>query len=105
MPLCVYCRSCGRIKRLAVAVVSDEYLDLYVLCLVALVFTVLGFVGVARSAALASVTLALLALIAFSQIRSRRHVADIARVQHYDPLSVFLAKFPEDLDSRRAATT
>jgi uncharacterized membrane protein YbaN (DUF454 family) len=98
-------RSRGRIKRLAVGIVSDEYLDLYLLCLVALVFTVLGFVGVVRSAALASVTLALLALLAFSQIRSRRHVADIARAQYSDPLSIFRTKFPDDLDNRRASAS
>jgi hypothetical protein len=95
----------GRIKQLAVGIVSDEYLDLYILCLVALAFTGLGFAGVVDAAALAAVTLALLALLAFSQIRSRRHVADIARAQHSDPLSIFCAKFPDDLDSRRASAS
>jgi Domain of unknown function (DUF5919) len=95
----------GRIKRLAVGIISDEYLDLYILCLVALVFTVLGFVDVVRSAALAAITLALLALLAFSQIRSRRHIADIARAQHSDPLSIFRTEFPDDVDSRRGSAS
>jgi hypothetical protein len=70
----------GRIKQLAVRVVSDEYLDLYILGVAALTFTILGVVGVADIKVLASVTLALLAVLAFSQIRSRRHVAEAERL-------------------------
>ena len=44
-------------KRLAVRVVSDEYLDLYILALAALTFTILGVVGVADIKVLASVIL------------------------------------------------
>src|SRR5262249_9548337 len=49
--------------------------------------------------------LALLAILAFSQIRSRRHVADIAQAQRSDPLSVFQAAFPDDLDTRRGSAS
>jgi len=64
--------------RLAIRIVSDEYLDLYVLAVAALTFTILGIAGVAGIKVLASVTLALLAVLAYWQIRSRRHVADTA---------------------------
>jgi hypothetical protein len=59
----------------------------------ALTFTILGFADVAHGNVLTSVTLALLAVLATSQIRSRRHVAEIARAQRSDPLSVFQTKF------------
>jgi hypothetical protein len=84
---CVQSRE--RVKLLAVRIISDEYLDLYILAAAALTFTVLGAVGVADIKVLASVILALLAVLAYSQIRSRRHVADIAKAQRSDPLSIF----------------
>jgi len=65
----------GRAKGLAIRIVSDEYLDLYLLAGPALAFTVLGFVGVVSIGVLASATLALLAVLAYSQIRSRRYYA------------------------------
>jgi hypothetical protein len=85
--------------------VADEYLDLYILAASALVVAGLGILGIADVKTLASVTLALLAVLAYSQIRSRRHVAEIARAQKADPLSIFRTAFPEDLISRRAAAT
>lgn len=95
----------GWIKRFAIPVVSDEYLDLYILAGAGLAFTVLGIVGVASIKVLASVILALLAILAFSQIRSRRHIADIARGQRSDPLSAFHTEFPGDLESRRGSAS
>ncbi len=95
----------GRVKRLAIRVVSDEYLDLYILAGAALTFTVMGIVGVASIKVLASAIVALLAILAFSQIRSRRHVADIARSQRSDPLSVFRSEFPGDLEGRRGSAS
>jgi hypothetical protein len=95
----------GRVKRFAIRVVSDEYLDLYILVGAALAFTVLGIVGVASIKVLASAIVALLAVLAFSQVRSRRHVAEIARGQRSDPLSVFQAEFPDDLESRRGSAS
>jgi hypothetical protein len=82
-------------------VVTNEYLDLYILAVAALAFTILGIVGVASLKVLASAILALLAVLAYSQIRSRQHVADIARSQRSDPLSVFHAEFPDELEARR----
>jgi Domain of unknown function (DUF5919) len=98
-------RSGGRVKRFAIRVVSDEYLDLYLLAFAALTFTILGFVGIADIKVLASVILALLAILAFSQIRSRRHVADIAAGQRFDPLSIFQTGFPGDLETRRGSAS
>ena len=95
----------GWVKRFAVRIVSDEYLDLYILAVAALTFTILGFVGIADAKVLASVTLALLALLAYSQIRSRRHVADIAAGQRSDPLSIFQTVFPGELETRRGSAS
>ncbi len=90
---------------LAVWIVSDEYLDLYVLGVAALVFTILGVTGVAGITVLASLTVALLAFLAFSQIRSRRYVAGVARTQSSDPLTTFRREFPDDLEARRGAAS
>jgi Domain of unknown function (DUF5919) len=95
----------GWVKRLAIRIVSDEYLDLYILAGAALAFTVLGFAGVVSIEVLASVILALLAVLAYSQIRARRQVADIARAQRSDPLSIFQAEFPGDLENRRGSAS
>lgn len=94
-----------RLKRAVNRVVTDEYLDLYVLAASALVVATLGVLGIADVKTLTSVTLALLAVLAYSQIRSRRHVAEIAKAQKPDPLSIFRATFPDDLISRRAGAT
>lgn len=70
----------------------------------ALVFTILGFVNVVGGNDLGSVTVVLLAVLAYSQIRSRGHIAAIATAQRSDPSSVFRTEFP-DLDSRRASAS
>lgn len=101
----LFMASRGKVKRLAIRIISDEYLDLYILATAALSFTVLGALGVVDIKVLASVILALLAVLAYSQIRSRRHVADIAKAQRSDPLSIFRAEFPEDLGRRRASAS
>ena len=95
----------GWVKRLAVRIVSDEYLDLYILAVAALTFTILGFTGIVDTKVLVSVTLALLAILAYSQIRSRRQVADIAAGQRSDPLSIFQAEFPAGLETRRGSAS
>lgn len=93
------------VRRVVIRVVSDEYLDLYVLAVTAFVFTILGTVGVASVANLASIILALLAVLALSQIRTRRHVASIVDSQRTDPFALFMKAFPQDLMERRAAAT
>jgi len=86
-------------------VVTNEYLDLYILAVAALAFTILGIVGVASLKVLASAILALLAVLAYSQIRSRQHVAEIVRGQRSDPPSAFHAGFPEELEARRGSAS
>jgi len=84
--------------------VTDENLDLYVLAVAALAFTILGTVGISDAKTLSSVLLALLALLAFSQIRSRRQVIAAAKAQHVDPDAIFSDHFPDDLYLRRKAS-
>ncbi|NAS21265.1 hypothetical protein GT755_06135 [Herbidospora sp. NEAU-GS84] len=83
-------------KRLT-RLVRDENLDLYLLGLVALAFTALGVVGLAETPVLLSATLALLALLAFSQIKSRRQVADLVADRR-----LLRDDFPPELAARRA---
>ncbi|GAA4573493.1 DUF5919 domain-containing protein [Planotetraspora kaengkrachanensis] len=83
----------------------DENVDLYILVFTALVFTVLGAVNISSTTTLSSVTLGALAFLAFSQIRSRRHVAEIARSREADPLAILRTEFPADLAQRRASAT
>jgi hypothetical protein len=83
-------------------IVADESLDLYLLAAAALIFTVLGVTGLASVKDLASMILALLAVLALSQIRSRHHVAAIARSQNVGPLALLATDFPADLIKRRA---
>ncbi len=90
---------------MAMRIVSDEYLDLYILAVAALAFTILGIVGVASIKVLTSAIVALLAVLAYSQIRSRRHVAEIAKGQRSDPLSLFQAEFPDELETRRGSAS
>jgi hypothetical protein len=71
----------------------------------ALTFTVLGFTGLSDVAVLTSAILALLATLALSQIRSRQHVAAIAKGQRADPLALFRQALPPDLDSKRATAS
>lgn len=82
---------------------ANENIDLYLLAVAAFVFTILGVTGVTSIAALLSMTLAVLAALSLSQIRSRRHVAEIAAAADSDPLSVLLTDFPDDLGRRRAS--
>jgi hypothetical protein len=97
-----------RFRCLAVRIVADEYLDLYILGVAALTFTILGFTGVADVRLLSSVTLAVLAVLAVlasSRIRSRRLVVNIARAQRSDPLAVLRTGFPDDLEIRRGSAS
>ncbi|MEA5363146.1 DUF5919 domain-containing protein [Amycolatopsis sp., V23-08] len=92
----------GRIRRSLVRVINDDNLDLYLLGVVALAFTVLGATGISDVKTLSSVVLALLALLAFSQIRSRRLTEQIRRSHQAGPTALFKTKFPVDLIPRRA---
>jgi hypothetical protein len=95
-------KSSHRVRRTLKGIISDESLDLYILAVTALIFTILGISGISSITDLAAVILALLAALALSQIRSRRHVAAIANAQHADPLSLFSASFPPGLTEQRA---
>jgi hypothetical protein len=92
----------GRIRRSLIRVINDDNLDLYLLGVVALAFTVLGATGISDVKTMSSVVLALLALLAFSQIRSRRLTEQIRRSHQADPTALFKTKFPVDLIARRA---
>jgi hypothetical protein len=83
--------------------VNDDNLDLYLLGVVALAFTVLGATGISDAKTLSSVVLALLALLAFSQIRSRRLTEQIRRNHTAGRASLFQSGFPSDIIARRAA--
>jgi hypothetical protein len=93
------------IRRFAIRIVTDEYLDLYILGGTALVFTVLGVLGISGIKVLSSVILALLAVLSFSQIRSRRQVAEIVDTKRWDPFSLFREDFPENLPVLRTNAT
>jgi hypothetical protein len=95
----------GKVGRAVTQILGDEYLDLYVLAATAFVFTILGAVGVASVVDLASIILGLLAVLAFSQIRTRRHIASIVETQRANPLARFKTAFPQNLIERRAAAT
>ena len=89
----------GRIRKALIRVITDEHLDLYLLTVVALAFTVLGATGISDVKTLSSVVLALLALLAFSQIRSRRLTEQLGK----GPTALFRPRFPDELIARRAA--
>lgn len=90
------------IKRVR-AFVGDDNLDLYLLAVVGLAFTVLGITGLVGLDKLASAVLALLAILAFSQIKSRKLIQQINRARAGSvPLR---AEFPPDLIDRRAAAS
>ena len=95
----------NRIVRFATHILTDEYLDLYILAATALVFTVLGATGISSITELASIILALLAFLALSQIRSRRQIAAIGNAQRADPFSLLSVDFPVDLINRRGSAT
>src|SRR3954447_26821534 len=90
----------GGLRKRLTGLATDENLDLWLLTVAALVFTMLGVIGVANQAVLASAILALLALMATAQVRSRRHVADIARAQRVDPTALLRKTFPPDMRQR-----
>ncbi|MFC3896850.1 DUF5919 domain-containing protein [Lentzea rhizosphaerae] len=90
------------IKRVR-AFVGDDNLDLYLLAVVGLVFTVLGITGLVGLDKLASAVLALLAILAFSQIKSRKLTQQINRARAGSV--VLRAEFPPDLIDRRAAAS
>ncbi|WP_328615740.1 hypothetical protein OHS18_02435 [Amycolatopsis sp. NBC_00355] len=92
----------GRIRRSLIRLINDDNLDLYLLGVVALAFTVLGATGISDVKTLSSVVLALLALLAFSQIRSRRLTEQIRRSHQADPTALFKTRFPAGLITRRA---
>ncbi|WP_410661633.1 hypothetical protein [Amycolatopsis sp. lyj-112] len=94
----------GRIRRSLARLITDDNLDLYVLGVVALVFTVLGATGISDVKTLSSVVTALLALLAFSQIRSRRLTEQVRDSNRGGLAAVFAPQFPDDLISRRAAS-
>src|SRR5579871_4347654 len=81
--------------------IASHNLDLYVLFVAALTFTLLGGLGALGAAALASATLSLLAVLALSQIRSRNQLGQIASARQIDPLSRFLVDFPPERNDRR----
>jgi hypothetical protein len=85
-----------------VRLVNDDNLDLYLLSVVALAFTLLGATGISDVKTLSSVVLALLAVLAFSQIRSRRLTEQIRRSDTVSRASLFQPGFPSDIISRRA---
>jgi Domain of unknown function (DUF5919) len=101
--ICVQSRA--RVSRLAARLVTDEYLDLYTLAVIALVVAVLGILGIADIKTLAAAILLLLAVLAYSQVRSRRHIAQIVSAQRAGPLSAFRREFPDDLNNRRATAS
>jgi hypothetical protein len=95
----------SRIRSAIQAVVGDENLDLYVLAVVALLFTVLGVTGVSDVKTLSSVVLALLAVLAYSQIRSSKQIRLISRTQGAGSTTVLRRDFPRDLIERRASAS
>src|SRR2546430_7028341 len=68
----------------------NDNIDLYLMAVAAFVFTLLGATGVTSISVLLSMTLAVLAALSLSQIRSRRHVAEIAAAANSDPFSILL---------------
>ncbi|MEV4564344.1 hypothetical protein AB0K12_11310 [Nonomuraea sp. NPDC049419] len=94
----------GRAKRAMAKLIFDDNLDLYILAATALIFTVMGSLNVIDDTkTLASVILALLAFLALSQIRSRRHIAEVTRSQRMDLTDFFMAAFPAELHQSRAS--
>jgi hypothetical protein len=84
--------------------VGDENLDLYVLALVGLLFTILGVTGVSDVKTLASAVLGLLAILAFSQIKSRKLTQRIDRARAGAGVAL-RTDFPPDLLERRASAS
>jgi hypothetical protein len=83
------------------SMVKDDNLDLWLLVVAAMAFTVLGITGLASQSLLSSAILALLALLSTAQIRLRRHVAEMAADNRRDSFAVLGTSFPEDLIEKR----
>jgi hypothetical protein len=94
-----------RVKHAILAAIRDENLDLYLLAAAALVFTVLGATNVSSLGVLSSMILATLAVLALSQIRSRRHLAEIVDAQQAAPPQAFSQHPPGDFATRRSSAT
>lgn len=95
----------NRIKSAIQAIIGDENLDLYILAVVALVFTALGVSGVSDVKTLSSVVLALLAVLAYSQLKSRKQLQLIRRTQSADSAAILRRDFLPDLIVRRASAS
>jgi hypothetical protein len=93
----------SRLRRLATELIHSDNLDLYLLVSAAAVFTVLGATGVTGLGVLSSMTMGALAALAYSQVRTRRHLAELTAWRRTKSAVVLGDKFPEDLIARRAA--
>lgn len=84
---------------------SGENLDLWLLFIAALLFTMLGAVGLSSTQVLSSVVLGLLALLAVSQIRSREAAHRILNVCNGRRTELFHSEFPDVYyEARKSAT-
>ncbi|WP_051712061.1 hypothetical protein [Spirillospora albida] len=92
----------SKLRALLGRVAADANLDLYCLIITALVFTLLGGLGISDVKTLSSAVLALLAFMAFSQIKSRNQIGAIARERASDDLVLLRTEFPEEYHARRA---
>lgn len=72
-----------------------ENLDLMILILAAIFFTITSLTG-ADSNILDPVTVALLGVLAFSQIRSRTQISELTASSHLERTDLFLWDFPEE---------
>jgi hypothetical protein len=95
----------SQVRRWVRGSLANENIDLYVMAVAAFVFTILGATGITSTAVLLSMTLAVLAALSLSQIRSRRHVAQIAAAANSDPLAILLTDFPDELARRRPSAS
>jgi hypothetical protein len=92
----------NHVIRMLRRIVTDDYLDLYLLSAAALTFTALGLIGVSDIKVFTSTILALLAMLALSQVRSRRHFESLAETKTIDPFRLFMSTFPDQLSNLRA---
>ncbi|GAA2852577.1 hypothetical protein Acy02nite_51700 [Actinoplanes cyaneus] len=83
----------------------NENIDLYVMAVAALVFTILGATGLTSTTTLISMTLAVLTGLAVSQIKTRRYVAQVAASPRANPSALLRTDFPDDLTRRREAAS
>ncbi|MFI0446330.1 hypothetical protein [Actinomadura sp. 6N118] len=92
----------GKLKTLLSRLATNANLDLYCLIITALLFTVLGGLGISDVKTLSSAVLALLAFLAFSQIKSRNQISTIARMRAGEDVVSLHMEFPEEYHARRA---